>query len=60
MLGEKDLIYFGACLLLSGESSKNGLNTLTETDINSSVEIVEEVFEKVFNTKGDSNKMIVE
>lgn len=52
MLGEKDLIFLGACILLNGESAKSGLHYVVDRDINSAIEISKNIFDNIF--KNDS------
>ncbi|MBQ3416188.1 MAG: hypothetical protein IJH39_12805 [Clostridia bacterium] len=52
MLGEKDLIFLGACILLNGESAKSGLHYVVDRDINSAIDISKSIFDNIF--KDDS------
>ena len=61
MLGEKDLIFLGACLMLAGEAGKTGINYLNSRDISCAVNRAQEVFYKVFDNLTDKDeKMILE
>ena len=56
MLGEKDLIFLGACILLNGESAKSGLQDVTDRDVSSAIDVSKNIFDNIF--KDDS--MILE
>lgn len=61
MLGEKDLIFLGACFILAGEASKTGMHYLNSTDISTAVNRAQELFYKVFDNLTDKDeKMILE
>lgn len=44
MLGEKDLIYFGSILLLSGKD-----RDITDSQVDKAIDIASIVFNKIFN-----------
>lgn len=54
MLSDKDLIFLGACMLLSHTSG----NYITENEINVSIESSKEIFNRVFCDEDDD--MILE
>ena len=61
MLGEKDLVFLGACFLLAGESAKTGIHYLNSTDLDSAVERARQIFYRVLDNVTDKDeKMILE
>lgn len=61
MLGEKDLVFLGACLLLNSESNKHGLHYLDNRDIVEAIKCSQIIFNNIFNDESkDDEKLILE
>ena len=60
MLGEKDLIFLGACLLLCGEAGKIGLHYLDNYDVDDAINRSQAVFNKIFSGEKSDEKMILD